>query len=798
MTNDPTDKQSSRLPSGATAVVSICGSAAVFAAAIVIWSHQHHRGISIPHSQNRVIAIVELQSRTQIEKHKWLAPAFTEMLGTELSAADEIRVIPDAMVLEASQDMKAQEAGGYAPESLAQLRQRLGADYVISGEYRLADSTSDSPLSVVITLQDARTGASIAVISNQGSLSSLNLVVNQAGAALRQKLGASDTSQGRLNQIASIQPPTTAVAQRIGFALDAIVRHDSARARDELLEAVAEAPDYAPSYLYLSQAWAALGYRQKALAAAKQAASRSSSAPPELRMQIEAAVQMESYDAKHAADSWRKLVALRPLTLEYRLELIGAEIDAGDTDAAETALVDLRRLPQASQDPRMELAASKLAGVRNDARSQAQHAQEALRLAQSHQTLGLVADAQVALAEAQTHLGQLESSRGELDAAIAGYHEMGNPRGEVAARRLRAAVLNSPSQHQAALEEYRRAIALAESIGDTGEVGAIYRNICSMLWAQGDREGAQASARRALEISRTTGDLRLQTWTLRALATIASDEAATDDVLSKYREVTALTESSHDPGGHVWSLATYADILRMRGQLDEAQTSCANAQAEADGLSDPQFKIYSDFICASLAVDRGEPETALLLLGKTELLSRSSGNAVYEANSEFLTGQIEFDAGRYTKAQEQLRRSSKGYAGEQAHTGEANAEALLALCAQMLHEPAERDQAATRARSLRTTISSQQEIYLVDIALARLAGADQRTVAVDRLRELASDAERRRWIVWSLESKLAEWQILTSQGNKPQASEIRADLEKTARALGFKRILSLLNSSRQN
>ena len=86
---------------------------------------------------------------------------------------------------------------------------------------------------------------------------------------------------------------------------------------------------------------------------------------------------------------------------------------------------------------------------------------------------------------------------------------------------------------------------------------------------------------------------------------------------------------------------------------------------------------------------------------------------------------------------------------------------------------------------------------MVDIALARLAGADQRSVAVDRLKELASDAERRHWIGWSLESKLAEWQILTGQGNKSEASQTRADLEKAARALGFKRILSLLNSSRQ-
>jgi tetratricopeptide (TPR) repeat protein len=797
MANHPTDKQYSRLPYRATVVVAIFGCAAVLAAVVMIWSQRHSRGTGTFHYQNRVVAIVELQSHTQDEKDKWLAPALTEMLGTELSAADQIRVIPDAMVQEASEGMKAQEAGGYAPEPLAQLRRRLDADFVISGQYRLNDSASDSPISVVIDVQDARTGASLGVVSSQGSLSSLNRLVNQTGVELRQKLGASDTSKGRLNQIASIQPPTTAVAQRIGFALDAIVRHDSARARDELLEAVAEAPDYAPAYLYLSRAWAALGYRQKALAAAQQAASRSSSVPPELRIQIEAAVQTESYDAKRAADSWRKLVALRPEALEYRLEMISAEIDAGDTEAAETALVDLRRLPQSSQDPRTELAASQLARARNDARSEAQHAQEALRLAQTRQTLGLVADAQVALADAQMHLGEFESARVELDESIAGYHQMENPSSEVAARRLHAAVLESQMRHQGALEEYQRAMALAETIGDAGDVGAIYRNISSLLWMQGDREGSQASARRALEIARTTGDLRLQSWTLRALATIASDEAATDDVLSKYREVTRLTESSHDLGGHVWSLATYADILRMRGQLDEALTSCTNAQAEADVLSDPQFRIYTDFICASVALDRGEPDTAQLLLEKLELLSRSSGNTVYQANSEFLVGQIEVDAGRYERAQEHLRRAMKGFAGAEAHTGEANAEALLALCAQMLRQPAERDRAAAHARSLRTTISSRQEIYLVDIALARLDGPDQRSAAVDRLRELAGDAERRRWIGWSLESKLAEWQILTALGRSPEASETRVDLETTARALGFKRILSLLNSSRQ-
>ena len=778
-------------------IAAICGCAVVGMAAMLIWSHHQARIAAMRRQTNLAVAVLELQSPTQNESDKWLAPALTEMLGNELSAADELRVIPDAVLRQASEGVKPQDTGGYAPESLARLRQRLNADVVVSGRYRLADSAGGTRLSVVIVVQDARTGTSIAVVSEQGPLASLNLLVKRAGVELRRQLGTSDTSTGRLNQIASIQPPTTAVAQRIGFALDAIARHDSARARDELLEAVEEAPDYAPSYLYLSQAWAALGYRQKALAAAKQAAGRSSSVPPELRMQIEAAVQMDNYDAKHAADTWRTLVALRPLAFEYRLELIRAAIDAGDMGAAEAALAELRRLPQADQDPRTELAATQLARARNDVQSQVQYAEEALRLARAGQALGLIADSQVALADAQMHLGELQPAKAELDEAVAGYHQMENPSGEVAARRLRAAILEDQMRHQEALEEYQRAIALAETIGDAGDVATIYRNISSMLWYQGDREGAQASARRALDIARITGDLQLQSWTLRALATIDSDEAATDDVLSKYREVTALTERSHDMGGHVWSLATYADALRMRGQLDEAQVSCVKAQTEADLLSDPQFRIYTDSVCAGLAIDRGEPDTALLLLEKLELLSKSSGNTIYEANSEFLAGQIAFDSGQYAKAQEHLRHALQGYTAAEGHTGEANAEAFLALCAQVLKEPAERDRAAAHARALRIEISAQQEIYLVEIALARLDGAEQRSTAVDRLRKLAADAERRHWISWSLESKLAEWQILTGLGNRAEAAEIRVDLEKTARALGFKRILSLLNSPQQ-
>lgn len=787
-----------RLKGFQSSLVIIAGAAGVFAVAVLVWSGAHRRGSGVAVLPNRVVAIVEFKDLTQDPDDAWLAPELTSMLATELGAADEIRVIPDALVHDAIKDLKAQDAGGYSRDALAQMRRRLTADYVLSGRYSVSESANDRPLLLDIELQDARSGASVAILSSQKGLTELNLLVSQAGTALRDKLGVSHASVESLGQIASTRPPTTAVAQRIGFALDAMERYDSARARDELLEAIAEAPDYAPAYLYLARAWSSLGYRQKALVAAEQAASRSSSVPPELALQIDAAVQTQNYDSKNAAVTWRRLVALKPLTLEYRLEAIDAEIAAGEMSSAQTALADLRRLPQASEDPRVELAAARLAGARDDTKSNVEHAEEALRQAQAREAPGLIADAQVELATALRHLGEFERSKSELDAAIAGYRAIGNPRGEVAARRTRAAVLDSLLQHAAALEEYQRATALAQSIGDLGDVAAIYRYICAILWVQGDRDGAQAGARRALQISRSIGDLRLQAWTLRALATIASDEAATDEVLKDYREVIDLTERSHDAGSHVWSLAANADVLRIRGELDDAQKTCALAQTEAAALSDPQFAIYSMFTCALVAVDRGEPGAARLLLEKVGQLSQSSGDAVYAANTQLLFGQIEFDAAQWAPAQEQLRRAAKAFAIAGASTGEADAEALLALCAQALKDPAERDRAAARARELRTAITSKQEVYLVDIALARLATrGPQRSEAIAKLRELADDAQSRHWISWSFEARLAEWQLLNAEDNKVPASQARTDLAAAARARGFNRILALLNNSQQ-
>ncbi len=763
------------------------------AAAVIGWSGYRLGRKETAGPPDRVVAIVEFENLSKNPRHDWLATALTTMLGAEMGATDELRVVPADLVRDASRDLSVAAAGN-GPDATAQLAKRLNSDYVISGRYRIGDDSPDPWLDVDIRLQNAAAGVTVSTLSNHVALSELNSFVAQTGATLRSKLGLAPVGGDTIDALANVRPPTTAVARRIGFALDAMQRFDAARARDELLEAVAEAPTYAPAQLYLSRAWAALGYRQKALAAAQQAASHAAGLPPELRLQIDAVIRTQSYDFHGAVKTWAKLAALKPAVLEYRLELSDADVAAGDIAGARAVLAQARALPRAAGDPRLNLLAARIAEASRDPKAAAAFAQDALREAHRREAQGITADAQVSLAAAKQYLGDFREARALLSDAITGYHTIGNPRGEVEARRSLGAVFAAQLHRDAAHEEYQRAISLAQSIGDLAELGAIYRNVCADLWDAGDRDGAAAAARRSLKIARDIDDLPLQIWSRQALVNIALDDAAPDDVVNEMRELAMLDESSNGPGGGAWTRANYADVLRLRGELSAAEENCLRAQRISTSLSDPQFAIFSGFTCALLAIDRGDTQHAGVLLNRVREMSDASGNIIYSANSRFTLGQIALEASQFAAARELLRDAAKKFASAEIHTGEANSEALLALCAQAQGDAVERDRASARARELRAGITARQEIYVVDIALAELAtGGRARDDALARLRSLAIDAERRHWISWSLEAQLAEWRVLKTGGDEAAANRVAGELSSKAGHYGFRRILAQLS-----
>ena len=155
-----------------------------------------------------------------------------------------------------------------------------------------------------------------------------------------------------------------------------------------------------------------------------------------------------------------------------------------------------------------------------------------------------------------------------------------------------------------------------------------------------------------------------------------------------------------------------------------------------------------------------------------------------------MLAQLDMDEKHWAAGRDKLREASRGFAAAELRTGEADAQALLALCAQALGDTAERDAAVDRARTLRQAMTSRQEVYVVDIALAQI-GAPTDAATVQKLLALAADAERRQFVAWA-------WKRGSQPGGycKRKAWVRRTlcvrEIEKTARHHGFGRILKLL------
>lgn len=768
--------------------------ALIVVAAVWLYSLPLSTPLAPAASHGLTLAIVDFNNLSQNAKDAWLGPALNEMLATEAALGGDLHAVPDELVRAARIDLNAPLAGGYAVQSLARLRRRLAADYVLSGSYLVSGSGDEAKLRVDLALQDARNGVTVTSVSRSATVAELPALVTAAGIALRERLGTTPPSAQELAAAASAQPPTAEVARRIGFALDALHRYDPARARDELLDAVAQAPDYAPAYSFLAQAWSALGYKAKALAAARQAAAHAQGLPVAQRLEIDAQLHKAEFDWPAAVATLRQLAAMSPRNPEYRLQLIDALLAAGKPDDVAAVQAELRAMPT-QDDPRIELAAARAATAHDDSKASSAHAANALRLAQARDDTGLIADAEVQLALVWNK-DTIAVAEAGLRKALVDYQHIGNPHGEAYARQNLANLLWDTSKAQEAREEYQRAMATYQRIGDLNGVAAIYSNLCRMLWAAGDRDAAMVAAQHALDLRRETGDLQGQAWNLTALATIKSDESAGDDVVALYRQAIALDEQAGDRGHRVFALSTLTDLLRVRGELVEAGHACEQAQSEARALADTAAGDEALFQCAQVALERGDVDIAAAQFTEAEAHSKAASNVLMPPNAELSLASIDMGRRNWAPARAHLQSAIDGWVKADVATGEAVAQSQLALCEAALGNGAARDHAAARARDLRKGINERGEMIAVDIALAQLRGeSGERDAATASLRDLAVDARGRDWVEASLDAQLAEYELLSINHASAEAVRLAADITAVAHEHGFLWVLARLHAA---
>ena len=755
---------------------------AVAAGAWFAWrgSHQNKQATAAP--DPGAVAIVDFNNLSGNAKDAWLGPALEQMLATEVAANGRLHAIPEELVRPARADLPAPAAGGYAPASLGTLQHRLGAHYVLSGAYLVSGNPDAPQLRIDLTVQDAQSGASFAVLTRESAISDLPNLVAKVGGDLRSRFGER-SDPATLKEIASAQPASAEVARHLGFALQALDQYDAARARDELLQAIAQSPAYAPAYLYLARAWSMLGYRAKAIAAAKQAAQYADGLPREEQLRIRAQQALLAGDATQSVSLHEELVSLRPRNPEYRLQWISALITAAKYDRAQGALADARKMPELQGDPRVELAAVTLEYSRGNQASALSHARLALQQATARGGAGLIAEAEL---QVGILLGNDAQAEATLRRAAADLHRIGNPHGEANSWQNVGNLQSARNQVAAARESYQRAMTIYQGIGDLAGEAAIYENLSDMLWQAGDRDGTETALRQALAIARETGDKEQQAWTLTGLATVMSDDAASDEAAAMYREAIALDRDSGAVSHLAFALSTYADLLRMRGRLDEAGDTCRQAQAVEQQMDESSRNVAADFECAQVALDHGQTDGAEGAFKAIEVSAVAAGNTFYSANSQLVLGQIAMGRRQWPAARDVLQKSQAGWAASKESVGEATADALLALCADAMKDARTRDHAGALARELRGRSTQRAEAFELDVALSELqASSGQTDRALESLQEMADDAATRSWPGLEFEARLARLRVLERGNDAAAIASARDSLVADARKAGY-------------
>jgi len=769
--------------------IAIAASIFVVIAALVgahLW--QTTRSVSAMHAplDSNAVAITDFSNLSRNAKDAWLGPALTEMLATEIGVSGKLHALPDELVRPARGDLPAPEVGGYAPVSLSTLQRRLGAHYVLSGAY-LVSGTGDAPqLRIDLAVQDTRNGAVVATLSRSGPVTDLPRLVAQTGVALRNGFGTGPVAPQELQQVANAQPPTAEVARHIGFALDALHKSDPARARDELLLAIAQAPSYAPAYMYLSQAWSSLGYGAKALAAAQQALVNARGLPQEQRLQIEAQVGIAKNDWTAATQAYQRLVAARPDILEYRLGLVAALHSAGKLKEAQAALGELRKLPLSDRDPRVALAAAHLAGAQGDLKAQLQFGQRALDLAKARDLVGAQADAELVIAAAMNELGNAKQAHPIILQSIKDYRRVDNPRGEANAR---LTLVTSNSDMQLAREQYQLALQIFQGIGDLQGQARVYGSLSRMLWSYGDHDGAETALSRAMDLLRGVDDKKGQMWMLTGLAEMKSDDSAGDDVVALYRQLIDTETQIGDRRIGLYTLANYGDLLRQRGQLDQARVVCARAMNDA--ATDVDVAGFVLYTCAHVMLDSGHVAEANATLVRVQNDVAAKQDPSFQGDVEIALGQIAMGQRNWRSAREHLQQALAAFVANEKNgptphnVGSTVAQSQLALCTDALGDTAGRDQAEASVRDQRTSITERGEVFVVDLALLQLDARNGKSVEVlAKLRAMIADAQKRDWVARSLEARLVLVQLL-ERDRDPAANAERASLTLDAKRLGF-------------
>jgi eukaryotic-like serine/threonine-protein kinase len=536
----------------------------------------------LPVQVRKSVAVLGFHSLSGRAADAWLATALSEMLRTELSGGEKLRLVSGEDVANLRIASPWSQTDTLDQETTARVGHTLSSDMLVLGSYTVIGNPERGQIRIDVRMQDARTGEVLIEFAEIGSTQDLFRLISRVGTKLRDRLGVPLQETDAAGVLASL-PLNPAAARLYALGLAKMRQFDALGAKDLLLQATQAEPKFSLGHAMLARAWSQLGYEQKRREEAKKALDLAGELPRSEHMLVEGEYYESVGNQEQAASVYHALYELFPDNIEYGLRFANAATMSGNASRALEVIHQLRALPApASSDPRLDLAESRAIKDNKPA------------------SLALVRKAVIkALAQGKTPLYAL-ARREECMILMWGDHPQeaepvcedaynvflaaGNRAGAADAVRLLADHQGSEGHYELAISTYQRALSLLDGLGEHAKTGAAMNNMAINYANEGKLEHALQLYQEAKRHFEQCGDKNNTSAAITNIADILYLQGKLPQAEKTYRQVLDLI-SAMDHGEPGYELSRLADLELAEGKLKEAKV---HAQQAIDSLRPSQ------------------------------------------------------------------------------------------------------------------------------------------------------------------------------------------------------------------
>ena len=732
-----------------------------------------------PEPGRRSIAILGFANLSGLPETAWLGTAITEMLATELAAAEGLRPLPGETVARARTELGLEGSQTLSPETLARLRKGTGAALVVHGTYLDLGARGSGRVRLDVRLVDASSGELVASFSEAGDEAALDAVTARAGGRLRDSLGAS------LRQGARRETRRDREAARLHAEGLARLRLFDTRAAEPFLRKAAERDPSDPAlHAALAEALWRLGRDAEARAAARAAFARLDGLGREERLAAEGKLQEILGETKKAVEALRELRRLYPDDLEYGLQLAAVQAESGDAKGSLETVAALRKLPPpAGDDVRLDLAEARALWEAESFGPQVEMASRAAGRAAEDGLTGVQARALRLLGTGLRGLGKTDEAAKAFGEARALFAREGDRAAEARVLRDTAGVAWDRGDLATCRRQVEEALAIFRETGDERGLAVALETMAVLEKQQGRPAEARRYVSEARDLYVRQGDEGRRLQAVHTLANILVSEGDLEGASRHYREVIegATARGSEEQAG--LAEANLGFVLVWRGELAEARTmleAAAGAFRRSGGRRNEASALRG-----LARVDREEErlDDAAARLRAAAEAERAAGGTTGAA-AAFAEGELLLAKGDVKGAAAAIDRLAVAAAKEPGPEAEASLHELRARLALALGRAGEADAAARKALEAagRAKDLEPEVVPRLRLVAARAgAAAGRKAEALRDLGALEREARTGALLLVALDAALARGETELALGRSGEARELLASLAAEAR-----------------